>query len=83
LAAADAEDNRGYLSYRFMAWGPTTDNVRAVLFREGDTASMPFSFWRESHHDPAELGRVFVAELPERELLWVLHEAAWALAWGR
>ena len=78
LAAADAGDNRDYLSYRFLGWGPTTDNVSAVLFREGGTVFIPFSFWRESHHEPSELGRVFVAELPERELLSVLHRAAWA-----
>jgi hypothetical protein len=65
-----------------MDWGPTTDNVRMHLFREGDTAFLPFSFWRESHHKPAELGRVFVAELPWRELASVLHEAAWHLTWA-
>jgi len=83
LAAAEAGNNSRYLSYRFMDWGPTTDNVSAVLFRENDVAFMPFSFWRESHHESSELGQVFVAELPERELLWVLHCTAWALAIGR
>jgi len=83
LTAAEAGNNQKYLSYRFLDWGPTTDNISAVLFRENDKVFIPFSFWRESHHDPSELGQVFVAELPERELLWVLHSTAWVLAFGR
>jgi hypothetical protein len=79
---ADAEtDNTEYLAYRFMDWGPTADNVSMLLFREGGTAYLPFSFWRPDHHVPAELGQVFVAELPEWELATVLHDAAWALMW--
>ncbi len=79
---ADAEaDNAEYLSYRFMHWGPTADNVSMLLFREGGTAYLPFSFWRPDHHVPAELGQVFVAELPEWELAGVLHDAAWAIMW--
>jgi hypothetical protein len=79
----DAEtDNSEYLEYRFMDWGSTADNVRMHLFREGETAFLPFSFWREDHHDPSELGQVFVAELPWRELATVLHDAAWHLMWA-
>lgn len=79
---ADAEtDNSEHLAYRFMVWGPTADNVRMHLFREGETAFLPFSFWRESHHDPAELEQAFVAELPWRELAGVIHEAACSLVW--
>ena len=66
-------------SYSFLDWGPTTDNTEAVLFRAAETAFVPFAFWRPEHHLPSELGQVFVAELPERELLSVLHHAAWAL----
>jgi hypothetical protein len=77
---ADAEtDNTEYLSYRFMGWGPTADNVTMLLFREGRVAYLPFSFWRPDHHDPTELGQVFVSELPEWELAAVLHDAASAL----
>ena len=78
----DAEaDNGEYLAYRFMDWGPTADNVGMLLFREAGTAYLPFSFLRPDHHDPSELGKVFVAELPEWELARVLHDAAWALMW--
>jgi hypothetical protein len=83
LVYAEAGDNRDHLTYRFMCnWGPTADNVMAHVFLEGRRAYLPFSFWREHHHDPSELGQVFVVELPEREVLWVLHKAAWALVWS-
>ena len=79
---ADAEtDNSEYLTYQFMNWGPTADNVGMLLFREGGMAYLPFSFSRSDHHVLAELGQVFVAELPEWELATVLHNAAWALMW--
>jgi hypothetical protein len=79
---ADAEtDNTEYLAYRFMNWGPTADNVSMNLFRENGIAFLVFSFFRDDHHDPSELGQVFVAELPEWELASVLHDAAWAIMW--
>jgi hypothetical protein len=80
LAQAEAGDNSRFLELYFMDWGPTADNVSATLFLEDGVAFMPFSFWRPEHHDPTELGKIFVAELPERELLHILHEAAWELA---
>ena len=61
--------------YRFLSWGPTTDNLSALLFRRGSTAIITFEFWRESHPRSDEVGRVFTCELPERELLRSLHEA--------
>lgn len=82
-ADGEAGDNSEYLRYRFMLnWGPTTDNVSAHLFISDGIASIPFSFWRPEHHDPSELGQVFVAELPVRELTRVLHQAARDLAIG-
>ena len=56
----------------FPLWGPTTDNVTGHVFRVGDRLVITFEFWREEHHIPEELGRVFVAELPEAEFLDVL-----------
>jgi hypothetical protein len=83
LRAEAEEDNTDYRAYGFMDdWGPTADNVGMLLFREGGTAYLPFAFLRPDHHDPSELGRVFVAELPERELALVLHEAAWGIMWS-
>jgi hypothetical protein len=76
-----ADKNDDFLVYRFMDWGPTADNLSALLFLEGDTAFIPFSFVWESERDPVELGKVFVAELPVWELATVLHKASWALMW--
>jgi hypothetical protein len=81
LEEAAETDNTEYLAYRFMNWGPTADNVGMLLFREGGIAYLPFSFFRPDHHVPAELGKVFVAELPEWELARVLHDAAWSIMW--
>jgi hypothetical protein len=83
LADAEAGSNEEYLRRRILHWGPLTDNISNCLFREGLTAYLAFSFWRPTHHDPSELGQVFIAELPERELLLILHRAAWDLAEGR
>jgi hypothetical protein len=80
LANAEA-DNAEYLSYQFMDWGPTADNVGMLLFQEEGTAYLPFSFLRADHHATEERGKVFVAELPEWELVRVLHDAAWAIIW--
>jgi hypothetical protein len=77
-AGADGE----YQRCRFMNWGSTTDNVLAHLFLADGLARIAFSFWREQHHDPVELGQIFVAELPERELLRLLHRAAWTIVLG-
>ena len=84
LAGMRSEDDRDYrehAAYRFMDWGPIADNVHIHLFREDGIAFLPFSFFREDHHDPSELGQVFVAQLPEWELACVLHDAAWAIMW--
>lgn len=56
----------------FPLWGPTTDNVTAHVFRDGDRLVIPFEFWRPTHPRPEELGSVFVAELPEVEIVDVL-----------
>jgi hypothetical protein len=68
--------------YRFLNWGPTTDNVRAFLFRRGADAIITFEFWRETHRRPDEIGRVFVAVIPERQLLHSLRQAVRALRTG-
>lgn len=64
----------------FPMWGPTTDNVTGHLFRVGDRLVIPFEFWRPTHPRPDELGRVFVAELPEAELLRALDQMLAALS---
>lgn len=68
--------------YRFLDWGPTTDNLLALLFRRGPVAIVTVEFWRQTHPRPDELGQVFVAELPERDLLRSLHQAVCVLRSG-
>ena len=61
-----------------MHWGPTSDNVGMLLFREKGVAYLPFSFVWPDRQDLTDLGKVLLAELPEWELAAVLHDAAWA-----
>jgi hypothetical protein len=75
LAVDDGSRER----YWFPLWGPTTDNISAHVFRAGDRLTIPFEFWRKTHHRPEELGVVFVAELPEVELVRVLEDMLAAL----
>ena len=63
------------LRYRFFDWAETTDNFHSYLFRGHDDVALTFEFWRPSHHKPADIGRVFVVGLKEREFLWVLQGA--------
>lgn len=79
-ADATAGDNQRYLAYRFMDWGPTSDNMSAVLFCEGGHAQILFVFARPKRgSETSDVDQVFVAELPALELVEVLHGAAWML----
>ena len=64
-----------------MDWGPTADNVSMHLFRVDGIAHLPFSFWREAHHNPSELDTIFCARLSVDDLRQTLHRAAWKLMW--
>lgn len=72
----DREEN--YERYRFLTWGPTTDNLLACLFREKDRLAITFEFWREEHllEHPEHRGTVFAAELRTGEFLAILEESA-------
>lgn len=63
----------------FPLWGPTTDNISGHVFRDGDSLSITLEFWRETHKPPEERGEVFVAEMPEAELISVLEQMIIAL----
>jgi len=69
-------------SYRFMDWGPTTDNVLSFIFSRGTDMLITFEFLRETHPRSEEIGKVFVAEMPERQLLRCLHQAVSVLRSG-
>lgn len=75
LAAYDGSREQ----FWFPRWGPTTDNVIAHVFRIGTRLSIPFELWRPTHPRPEERGLVFVAELPESELITVLEQMLAAL----
>jgi hypothetical protein len=84
-ATNDLDDEETWLRERFwhlLRWGPTTDNLSALLFRRGDHLLITFEFWRETHPNPDERGVIFVAELPESELLDVLEQLRDALRSG-
>lgn len=65
--------------FRFPSWGPTTDNVRGHLLQTGKSLSLALEFWREEHRPAEERGVVFVAEIPEAELIDVLERLIAAL----
>ena len=65
--------------HRFFYHGETTDNLICSLFRVGSLLQFTFEFWREHHHIPEDLGKVFVAEVPDAEMLRVLEGVVKAL----
>ncbi|WP_440069486.1 hypothetical protein [Streptosporangium sp. OZ121] len=60
----------------FNDWGPTTDNVSAFLFRDGDQSVITSEFRREEHllEHPEHARTVFVARLQEKELAAILED---------
>jgi len=53
----------------------TTDNFTSFIFFIGETLYITYEFWRETHHDKEQIGKVnwFVHE--ETEVFKVLKEA--------
>ncbi|MYX37244.1 MULTISPECIES: hypothetical protein [unclassified Streptomyces] len=79
LHAGDDETEAEYeLRSRFSAlrWGPTTDNVTAHLFRDGDRLAITLQFRRRHHlHGrPEHAGEIFVAEVAAAEFIGVLED---------
>src|SRR5882724_6833827 len=62
--------------------GPTTDNVLAHLFREGNHLVITVEFCREEHlrRHPQHLGAIFLAEIEAEELAGILQSALDALS---
>lgn len=86
-SAGDDEPEADYTlrsRYRALLWGPTTDNVSAYLFREGDRLVITLEFWREEHllNHPEDVGAVFVVEVPVEEFAGILDSIASALDAG-
>ena len=77
-----AVDDGSREQFWFPHWGPTTDNIGGHVFREGERLGITLEFWRETHLPEHERGQVFVAELPEAELIGVLEQMLGALGCG-
>ncbi|MFF0476586.1 hypothetical protein [Streptomyces sp. NPDC004284] len=62
--------------FRALDWGPTTDNVMAHLFREGEHLMITLEFWREEHllAHPEHAREVFVVEIPTAEFIGILDD---------
>ena len=43
----EEEDDALRSRFRVFDWGPTTDNVEAFLFRDGERLEITRQFWRE------------------------------------
>ncbi|MFF2412306.1 hypothetical protein [Streptomyces sp. NPDC058092] len=67
--------------YRGLEWGPTTDNLISSLFRNRDSLTLTFEFWRKEHllTHPAHAGHVFVVEVPVPEFVEILDGLVTAL----
>jgi hypothetical protein len=74
-----AMDDGSREQFWFPLWGPTTDNVTAHVFRNNDQLLIPFEIWWPARPCSEDRGRVFVAELPEAELVRVLEQMLAAL----
>jgi len=70
------QDDGSRFDYLFMQWGPTVDNISALLFREIGIANLVFQFWRDTHSVADEKGEIFTVSIPEQELVNTLSEAA-------
>ena len=68
--------------YRFMFWGPTTDNLISYRFTRASNSILTFEFWRDTHVLAEEIGRVFVSELPTQELSSILRQGSHVLRRG-
>lgn len=77
LRLLDADDETDFRErFWLLHWGPTVDNVRSYVYRDGDDLVIVFAYWRAHHPFPEDLGKVFVAGIPADEFAGVLEEAA-------
>jgi len=87
VAGAGREEEDDALRRRFRVfdrWGPTTDNLTAFRFRNGDHLQITWQFWREEHllEHPEHVGTVFTFEIRASELAAILEDTAAVLDHG-
>ena len=81
LSVAGTVDGLNDSEHHALNWGPTTDNVLAYLYRNGDETAITAQFWREDHlrAHPEHAGVVFTADIPTDELIDILESLVAAL----
>ncbi len=47
-----------FSSFRFLDWGPVTDNLTSFLLQDQSGLFLTYCFWRPEHHDPEHVGLV-------------------------
>lgn len=75
--AIDPEEDDGLREeFWILQWGPTTDNISALGFREGTRLAITFQFWRDEHlvKHPEHAGTVFVVEMEAAEFAATLDD---------
>ncbi|CRK58374.1 hypothetical protein [Alloactinosynnema sp. L-07] len=75
LAAATTEEEELFRErFWIFHWGPTTDNLRTFVFRDGDELVLTFQFWREAHlrEHPEHAEAVFAVAIPAAEFVGIL-----------
>jgi hypothetical protein len=84
VAGTGREEHDDLMRRRFRIfdrWGPTTDNLTAFVFRDGDRLEFTWQFWREEHlrNHPEHVGTVFTLEIQAAEVTAVLDDLIAAL----
>jgi hypothetical protein len=78
----EEHDDRVRRRFRvFDRWGPTTDNLTAFVFRDGDRLEFTGQFWRAEHlrEHPEHVGTVFTLEIQAAEVTAALDDLLAAL----
>ncbi len=64
-----------FSSFRFLDWGPTTDNLISFLVENQGELFLTYCFWRPEHHDRNKIGQVQKARIDADEASAVLKRA--------
>ena len=68
------EDDKIYPYFRFLDLGPTTDNFTCFLFFKKNDLYVTYQFWRDTHQNKEELGKVFFAKIDKEEAIYIISE---------
>ena len=71
----DFDNDRIYTCLRFLGLDETTDNFTSFIFFIGETLYITYEFWRKTHHDKEQIGKVNWFAHEEKEVFKVLKEA--------